>query len=214
MESCPGGRRGGGTRGQATVRSASATLGATVDRVPGEMARVAMADLPHAQRDDDAVVGDQAVLSTKLHVPRPPSTFVSRPRLTERLDRARRGTAVLVCAPPGSGKSVLVSDWCRRRSSPVAWLSLDTDDIVTFVRRLAERDVPVAAVCHAPSLLIEAGLVAGRTMTSWPSIRTDLVNAGAIVVDEEVVVDGRFISSRRPDDLPAFSAAIIEQLGS
>lgn len=88
------------------------------------------------------------------------------------------------------------------------------DDIVTFVRRLAERDVPVAAVCHAPSLLIEAGLVAGRTMTSWPSIRTDLVNAGATVVDEEVVVDGRFISSRRPDDLPAFSAAIIEQLGS
>lgn len=88
------------------------------------------------------------------------------------------------------------------------------DDIVTFVRRLAERDVPVAAVCHAPSLLIEAGLVTGRTMTSWPSIRTDLVNAGATVVDDEVVVDGHFISSRRPDDLPAFSAAIIEQLGS
>lgn len=88
------------------------------------------------------------------------------------------------------------------------------DDIVGFVQRVAARDVPVAAVCHAPSLLIEAGLVDGRTMTSWPSIRTDLVNAGANVVDEEVVVDGRFISSRNPDDLPAFSAAIIEQLRS
>lgn len=87
-----------------------------------------MADFPHAQRDDDAVVGDPAVLSTKLHVPRLPSTFVSRARLTERLERARPGTAVLVCAPPGCGKSVLVADWCRRRSSPVAWLSLDADD--------------------------------------------------------------------------------------
>ncbi|MDW3215867.1 MAG: type 1 glutamine amidotransferase domain-containing protein [Ilumatobacteraceae bacterium] len=88
------------------------------------------------------------------------------------------------------------------------------DDIVEFVKRMAARDVPVAAVCHAPSLLIEAELVNGRTMTSWPSIRTDLRNAGADVVDREVVVDGRFISSRNPDDLPAFSAAIIEQLRS
>lgn len=87
-------------------------------------------------------------------------------------------------------------------------------DIVDFVQQMAARDVPVAAVCHAPSLLIEAGLVDGRTMTSWPSIRTDLRNAGADVVDEEVVVDGRFISSRNPDDLPAFSAAIVEQLRS
>jgi protease I len=86
--------------------------------------------------------------------------------------------------------------------------------IVEFVRQIAGRDVPVAAVCHAPSLLIEAGLVDGRTMTSWPSIRTDLANAGANVVDEEVVIDGRFISSRKPDDLPAFCAAIIEQLRS
>jgi deglycase len=88
------------------------------------------------------------------------------------------------------------------------------DDIVGFVRRMAARDVPVAAVCHAPSLLIEAGLVDGRTMTSWPSIRTDLANAGADVVDDEVVVDGRFITSRNPDDLPAFSATILEQLDS
>lgn len=88
------------------------------------------------------------------------------------------------------------------------------DDVVEFVRRMAARDVPVAAVCHGPSLLIEAGLVDGRTMTSWPSIRTDLSNAGATVVDEEVVVDGRFISSRNPDDLPAFSTAILDQLRS
>ena len=88
------------------------------------------------------------------------------------------------------------------------------DDIVSFVRAMADRDVPVAAVCHAPSLLIEADLVEGRTMTSWPSIRTDLTNAGAHVVDRDVVVDGRFISSRNPDDLPAFSAAILEQLDS
>lgn len=88
------------------------------------------------------------------------------------------------------------------------------DDIVSFVRAMAGRDVPVAAVCHAPSLLIEAGLVEGRTMTSWPSIRTDLGNAGADVVDRDVVIDGRFISSRNPDDLPAFTAAILEQLDS
>ncbi len=98
-----------------------------------------MADLTPARTDDDAAAGDQAVLSTKLHVPRPPSTFVSRPRLTERLERTRPGTVALVCAPAGSGKSVLVADWCRHRSSPVAWLSLDADDNdpIRFWRHLA-----------------------------------------------------------------------------
>ncbi len=92
---------------------------------------------------------------------------------------------------------------------------LRTDDrVVTFVKQMAERGVPIAAVCHAPSLLIEAGLVTGRTMTSWPSIRTDLRNAGANVVDDEVVIDGQYITARNPDDLPAFSAAILEQLRS
>ena len=86
--------------------------------------------------------------------------------------------------------------------------------IVEFVQQMAARDVPIAAVCHAPSLLIEAGLVTGRTMTSWPSIRTDLENAGADVVDEAVVIDGQFISSRNPDDLPAFTAAILERIAS
>lgn len=91
---------------------------------------------------------------------------------------------------------------------------LRTDErIVDFVRRIDERGVTIAAVCHAPSLLIEADAVAGRTMTSWPSIRTDLRNAGAEVVDDEVVVDGHLITSRNPDDLPAFIDALLAALG-
>ncbi len=82
------------------------------------------------------------------------------------------------------------------------------DAIVEFVASIARSQRPIAAVCHAPSLLIEAGVVEGRTMTSWPSIRTDLANAGANVVDQEVVVDGQFITSRKPDDLVAFSSTL------
>lgn len=90
---------------------------------------------------------------------------------------------------------------------------LRTDEsIVRFVRDVAERGVPVAAVCHAGSRLIEADLVRGRTLTSWPSIRTDLVNVGAAWVDEEVVVDGNLITSRLPDDLLAFVEAIEDAL--
>ena len=70
----------------------------------------------------------------------------------------------------------------------------------------------VAAICHGPWLLVEADVVDGRKVTSWPSIRTDLENAGAEVVDEEVVVDGKLITSRKPDDIPAFNRAIIEAL--
>lgn len=90
---------------------------------------------------------------------------------------------------------------------------LRTDDsVVDLVAKLMARDLPVAAVCHAPSLLIEAGVVDGRTMTSWPSIRTDLRNAGATVVDEELVRDGNLITSRKPDDLPAFVEALLGAL--
>lgn len=71
---------------------------------------------------------------------------------------------------------------------------------------------PVAAICHGPWLLIEAGVVKGRTMTSWPSVRTDLANAGANVVDSEVAVDGNLITSRKPEDIPAFTAALISAL--
>jgi protease I len=90
-------------------------------------------------------------------------------------------------------------------------LRLD-DAAVAFVRDFVNSGKPVAAVCHGPWTLVEAGVVAGRTMTSYPSIRTDLKNAGAEVVDEEVVVDGNLITSRSPDDLPAFCAKLIEQL--
>lgn len=81
-----------------------------------------------------------------------------------------------------------------------------------IVQEFAEDDKIIAAICHAPWLLVEADVVDGRRMTSWPSVRTDLANAGAEVVDEQVVVDGNFITSRNPDDIPAFNAAIIEAL--
>jgi len=84
-------------------------------------------------------------------------------------------------------------------------------DAVAFVRAFFDAGKPVAAICHAPWVLAEADVVRGRRMTSWPSLRTDLVNAGASWVDEEVVVDGNLITSRNPDDLDAFGAAIVEE---
>ena len=83
---------------------------------------------------------------------------------------------------------------------------------VSFVRDFVDSGKPVAAICHGPWTLVEAGVVAGRTMTSYPSIRTDLRNAGARVVDEEVVVDGNLITSRSPRDLSAFCSALLKQL--
>lgn len=77
-------------------------------------------------------------------------------------------------------------------------------DAVGFVRDIMVADKPVAAICHGPWTLVEAGVAKGRTLTSYPSIRTDLRNAGANVVDEEVARDGNLITSRSPDDLPAF----------
>jgi protease I len=81
---------------------------------------------------------------------------------------------------------------------------------IALIKSFAEAGKPVAAICHAPWLLAEADLVQGRTVTSWPSIRTDLRNAGANVVDQEVAVDGNLITSRKPDDIPAFSKALIK----
>jgi protease I len=78
------------------------------------------------------------------------------------------------------------------------------------VRSFAQAGKPVAAICHGPWLLVEADVVKGRTVTGWPSIRTDLRNAGAEVVDREVAVDGNLITSRKPDDIPAFSDAVIK----
>ena len=83
-------------------------------------------------------------------------------------------------------------------------------DAVAFVTSFFDAGKPVAAICHAPWVLIEAGVVKGRRMTSWPSLRTDLRNAGADWVDEDVVVDGNLTTSRKPDDLDAFCAAVVE----
>jgi protease I len=92
---------------------------------------------------------------------------------------------------------------------------LRTDErMVAFVRAFGEADKPVAAICHGPQLLIEAGLVEGRTLTSWPSVRTDLENAGATWKDREVVEDGNLITSRKPEDLDAFCAAIESELAA
>ncbi|GFM21425.1 MULTISPECIES: type 1 glutamine amidotransferase domain-containing protein [Mycobacteriaceae] len=85
-------------------------------------------------------------------------------------------------------------------------------DAVAFVRDFVESGKPVAAICHGPWTLIEAGVVTGRTLTSFPSIRTDLRNAGADVVDQDVVVDKNLITSRSPDDLSAFCDAIVSQI--
>lgn len=85
---------------------------------------------------------------------------------------------------------------------------------VDFVRRFAASGKPIAAICHGPWTLLEAGVLKGKTVTSWPSLKTDLLNAGAKWVDEEVVSDGQFITSRRPDDIPAFSRTLIEAISS
>ncbi|RDC60551.1 Intracellular protease [Alteripontixanthobacter maritimus] len=86
------------------------------------------------------------------------------------------------------------------------------DDAVQIVRDFAKADKPIAAICHAPWLLIEAGLVEGKTLTSYHSISTDMKNAGANFVDQEVARDGNLITSRNPDDIPAFSQALIDMV--
>ena len=85
-------------------------------------------------------------------------------------------------------------------------------DAVSFVRGFFEQHKPVGVICHGPWTLVEADVVRGRTLTSWPSLQTDLRNAGAEWVDEEVHVDNGLVSSRKPDDLPAFDAKMIEEI--
>lgn len=83
-------------------------------------------------------------------------------------------------------------------------------NVIALVRRFAEQGKPVGAICHGPWLLVEADLLRDRTATSWPSIRTDLRNAGAKVVDEPAVTDGNIVTSRNPDDVEAFTNALID----
>ena len=82
---------------------------------------------------------------------------------------------------------------------------------VGFVRGFFDQGKPVGVICHGPWTIVEAGVVKGRTITSWPTLRTDIQNAGGNWVDEEVVVDAGLVSSRKPDDLPAFCAKIVEE---
>jgi len=84
------------------------------------------------------------------------------------------------------------------------------EDVVSFVRSFFDDDKPAAVICHGPWTIVEADVVKGRTLTSWPSLQTDIRNAGGNWVDEEVHIDGNLITSRKPDDLPAFNAAIVE----
>jgi len=83
-------------------------------------------------------------------------------------------------------------------------------EAVQFVHDFCKEHKPVAAICHGPWMLVEAGVVNGRTLTSWPSLTTDILNAGGKWVDREVVVDGNLVTSRKPDDIPAFNQKMIE----
>ena len=87
------------------------------------------------------------------------------------------------------------------------------EDALDFARQFFQAGKPVAAICHGPQVLISADLVRGRKMTSWPAIKVDMRNAGARWVDEEVVVDNGLVSSRKPDDIPAFNNKMIEEFG-
>jgi protease I len=85
------------------------------------------------------------------------------------------------------------------------------ENVVSFIRDFFEAGKPVAVICHGPWTLVEAGVVKGRTLTSWPTLQTDIRNAGGIWVDQEVVVDKGLVTSRKPDDIPAFNTKMIEE---
>ena len=84
------------------------------------------------------------------------------------------------------------------------------DDAVRFVKEFAEQHKPIGVICHGPWLLVSSGLVRGRTLTSWPTVQDDIRNAGGTWVDREVCVDAQLVSSRKPDDLPAFCDALVK----
>ena len=92
-------------------------------------------------------------------------------------------------------------------------LRLSTEAI-TFIREFGRENKPIAAICHGPWTLIDADLVTGKHVTSWPTLQLDLQNAGATWTDEQVVVDGKLVTSRKPDDIPAFNQALLSELQS
>ncbi|MDH3306404.1 MAG: LuxR C-terminal-related transcriptional regulator [Acidimicrobiia bacterium] len=149
-----------------------------------------MAQQPDTFDHHDVDVDDQAVLSTKLQLPRPPSTFIPRPRLCERLDNAGPGTAILVCAPAGCGKSVLISDWCRRRKLAAAWLSLERDDNdpIRFWRHVASSlDGAHGAGPSAVGVAVDR-LIRGSGDPLLDEIATTVVNAVDDTPDDVVLV--------------------------
>lgn len=85
-------------------------------------------------------------------------------------------------------------------------------EAIEFIREFGDEDKPIAAICHGPLTLIDAGIAESKHVTSWPSLQNDLRNAGAEWTDEEVVVDGKLITSRKPDDIPAFNQALMKEL--
>lgn len=115
----------------------------------------------------------------------------------------------IAAARPGDFDAVLLPGGVQNADA----LRVD-EDARTFVQDIAKQGKPIAVICHGPWLLIDAGLVQGRTLTSWPSLKVDLLNAGARWVDEEVHVDQQLISSRKPDDIPAFNAQFLKALGA
>lgn len=143
----------------------------------------------------------------------------------------KAGAEVLIVSQKtGSIKAWAKSDWGGKIEVDLALADTDADefdalmlpggvmnpdrlrmdrDAVSFIRDFADADKPIAAICHAPWLLIEADLVEGKTVTSWGSVHTDLVNAGAHWVDQETVLDGLILTSRKPQDLPAFNREMI-----
>lgn len=87
-----------------------------------------------------------------------------------------------------------------------------SSEAIAFIREFGQNDKPIAAICHGPWTLIDAGIARGKHLTSWPSLKEDLRNAGAEWSDEQVVVDGKLVTSRKPDDLPAFEQALLQEL--
>lgn len=125
----------------------------------------------------------------------------------QRQDRARIEATARDVRPEDFDALVIAGGWSPDK------LRMD-HDIVAFTRAMVDAGKPVAAICHGPQLLIEADVVRDRTLTSWPSVKKDLENAGAMWVDREVCVSGNLITSRKPEDLKAFQNALLEHIGT